>query len=68
VTAPSVRQLAQAPHRLMFFAGATNVLLAMLAWAAWLVASRWPHALAMSYPPVFPGWLLPRPRADRNAG
>jgi uncharacterized protein involved in response to NO len=53
----SVRQLAAAPHRLMFFAGATNILLAMLWWAAWLVASRWPDVLAMQYPPVFPGWV-----------
>jgi uncharacterized protein involved in response to NO len=49
--------LAAAPHRLMFFAGAANVVLAMLWWTAWLVATRWPHALAMPYPPVFPGWL-----------
>ena len=54
---PSVRLLAAAPHRLMFFAGATNILLAMLWWAVWLVASRWPALLALRYPPVFPGWL-----------
>ena len=54
---PSVLRLAVAPHRLMFFAGATNVLLAMLWWAAWLVAARWPELFAMKYPPVFPGWL-----------
>lgn len=53
----SVRQLAAAPHRLMFFAGATNILLAMLWWAVWLVASRWPSLLTMKYPPVYPGWV-----------
>ena len=54
---PSVRQLAAAPHRLLFFAGATNILLAMTWWGAWLVASRWPQVFMMDYPPVFPGWL-----------
>ena len=34
-SAPFVR-LAAAPHRLMFFVGAGNVLLAMAWWAAWL--------------------------------
>ncbi len=53
----SVRRLGAAPHRLMFFAGATNILLAMIWWGAWLVASRWPDVFAMSYPPVFPGWV-----------
>jgi uncharacterized protein involved in response to NO len=54
---PSVLQLGAAPHRLMFFAGATNVLLAMVWWAVWLVASRWPEVIGMTYPPVIPGWL-----------
>jgi uncharacterized protein involved in response to NO len=53
----SVRRLAAAPHRLMFFAGATNLMLAMIWWAAWLVASRWPQVFTMKYPPVFPGWV-----------
>ncbi len=52
-----MRRLAAAPHRLMFFAGATNILLAMVWWAAWLVASRWPQLFMMKYPPVFPGWV-----------
>lgn len=52
-----MRRLAAAPHRLMFFAGATNILLAMIWWAAWLVASRWPEAFIMKYPPVFAGWV-----------
>jgi len=41
----------------MFFAGATNIVLAMAWWTAWLVALRWPQLLAMKDPPVFPGWL-----------
>ncbi len=53
----SARQLGVAPHRLMFFAGATNVMLAMMWWAAWLISSRWPEAFVLQYPPVFPGWL-----------
>ena len=32
-----LRQLAAAPHRLLFFVGATNVLLAMSMWTLWLV-------------------------------
>ena len=41
----------------MFFAGVTNIMLAMLWWAAWLLSSRWPQLFLMRYPPVFPGWL-----------
>lgn len=52
----SPRLLAQAPHRLMFFVGATNVLLAMAWWAAWLWSSRWP-ALGMPQPRPYAGWL-----------
>jgi len=52
----SPRLLAHAPHRLMFFIGATNLLLAMAWWAAWLAGTRWP-ALAMPQPPQFAGWL-----------
>ena len=52
----SPRLLAHAPHRLMFFIGASNVLLAMLWWAAWLASSRWPQ-LAMPQPTVYAGWL-----------
>ena len=33
--------LAQAPHRVMFFVGASNVLLAMAWWAMWLLDMRW---------------------------
>lgn len=50
-------RLGAAPHRLMFFAGATNVLLAMAWWAAWTIGVRWPGAHTLPYPPVYPGWL-----------
>lgn len=53
---PSPRLLASAPHRLMFFIGASNLLLAMAWWAAWLVAARWP-AFAMPQPTPYAGWL-----------
>jgi uncharacterized protein involved in response to NO len=53
----SARRLGAAPHRLMFFGGAINVILAMTWWAAWLVGSRWPDMCVLPYPPVLPGWL-----------
>src|SRR5690606_107161 len=52
----SPAMLARAPHRLLFFIGAANVLLAMLWWALWLVEARW-HALGLSQPQVYGGWL-----------
>jgi uncharacterized protein involved in response to NO len=48
--------LAAAPHRLLFFVGAANVLLAMLWWTLWLVDARW-HVLGLPRPPVHAGWL-----------
>jgi len=48
--------LAAAPHRLMFFIGATNVLLAMTWWAIWLIDARW-QVLGLRQPPVPAGWL-----------
>jgi uncharacterized protein involved in response to NO len=56
MAAASPRLLAQAPHRLMFFIGATNLLLAMAWWAAWLAGTRWP---AVALPPSgsYAGWL-----------
>lgn len=48
--------LVRAPHRLMFFIGATNVLLAMLWWAAWLVAMRW-QVFPIAQPTPYAGWL-----------
>ena len=52
----SVLQLANAPHRLMFFIGASNLLLAMLWWAAWLVSTRW-QLFPMAQPSPYAGWL-----------
>ena len=48
--------LAQAPHRMMFFVGAGNVLLAMLWWALWLLAMRW-GGWTMPETSVYAGWL-----------
>jgi uncharacterized protein involved in response to NO len=53
---PSPRFLAHAPHRLLFFAGAGNVLLAMLWWALWLANARW-HLFAFPQPRAYAGWL-----------
>ena len=53
---PSPRVLARAPHRLLFFIGAGNVLLAMSWWALWLVAARW-HRFGVPQPRVYAGWL-----------
>ena len=52
----SPRLLLQTPHRLMFFIGASNLLLAMAWWALWLASTRWP-AWTMPQTPVPPGWL-----------
>lgn len=54
-TFPSPRMLAAAPHRLMFFIGSTNLLLAMAWWAAWLVTARW--GTGMAQPQLPAGWL-----------
>ena len=48
--------LAAAPHRLLFFVGASNVLLAMLWWTAWLAATRW-QLWAMPQATPYAGWL-----------
>ncbi|WP_213605325.1 NnrS family protein [Pseudoxanthomonas japonensis] len=53
---PSPAWLAHAPHRLMFFIGAGNVLLAMLWWTLWLVATRW-GLWTMPETPIYAGWL-----------
>jgi len=37
----SIANLGRAPHRLMFFVGGLNLLLAMAWWAAWLASARW---------------------------
>ena len=52
----SPRLLAEAPHRLLFFVGAGNVLLAMLWWAVWLVDVRW-QLFGLRQPVVYGGWL-----------
>ena len=52
----ALRQLAAAPHRLLFFVGAANVLLAMTWWAVWLLNARW-QGMSLSQPPVPAGWL-----------
>jgi uncharacterized protein involved in response to NO len=51
-----MRTLAAAPHRLLFFIGATNVLLAMGWWAAWLVDARW-QVFGLQHSAVPAGWL-----------
>ncbi len=71
---PSPAMLMRAPHRLLFFIGASNLLLAMLWWVLWLGALRglwtpqppslppaWLHALLMQYmvlPSFIFGFLL----------
>ncbi len=57
VSGPSPGLLAAAPHRLMFFIGAGNLLLAMAWWAAWLCAQRWPELLQVPQAATYPGWL-----------
>lgn len=52
----SPTRLAEAPHRLMFFVGASNVMLAMLWWAGWLAGTRW-HWFPMPQPDPYAGWL-----------
>ncbi len=41
----------------MFFAGVSNVFMAMLWWAVFLFGSRWPDVVTIKYPPVYAGWL-----------
>lgn len=54
----SPRLLAAAPHRLLFFVGAANVLLAMAWWALFLGAARWPLFALPAAPPPYPaGWM-----------
>ena len=48
--------LAHAPHRLMFFVGAANVLLAMLWWALWLLSVRF-GLWTLPVLAIPPGWL-----------
>jgi uncharacterized protein involved in response to NO len=48
------RQLASAPHRMMFFAGASAVIVSMLWWACFLGAGYFGHAFPPA--PVPAGW------------
>jgi uncharacterized protein involved in response to NO len=52
----ALRVLAAAPHRLLFFIGATNVLPAMCWWAVWLADARW-HWFSAAQPAIPAGWL-----------
>ncbi|MCD9087816.1 NnrS family protein [Stenotrophomonas sp. SY1] len=52
----ALRNLGRTPHRLMFFIGASNLLLAMAWWALWLIHARWQQP-SMPMPDVYPGWL-----------
>lgn len=53
-----IARLGTTPHRLLFFIGAGNLLLAMLWWTCTLVAQRWPQLQALlPKPALFPGWL-----------
>jgi len=54
-THSSPRLLAAAPHRLLFFVGAANVLAAMGWWALWLLAMRW-QVIELPQPPIPAGW------------
>ncbi len=56
ITHVSPALLAAAPHRLLFFAGAANVLLAMLWWTLWLVDARW-GVIGLPRPSAHAGWL-----------
>jgi uncharacterized protein involved in response to NO len=48
--------ISRAPHRVLFFAGAANVLLAMLWWALWMIERRW-QVLSLTASPIPEGWL-----------
>ncbi len=48
--------LSAAPHRLLFFVGATQVLAAMTWWTLWLIDARW-QGLNLPLSPVPAGWL-----------
>ena len=52
----SPQMLAQAPHRLLFFVGAVNVLLAMCWWLLWLVDARW-QSIGLRDGTPYAGWI-----------
>lgn len=47
---------AAAPHRLLFFGGASAVILSMLWWTLWLIAARWGWP-ELRVPPAPAGWV-----------
>ncbi len=49
--------LAAAPHRLLFFVGASNVLLAMAWWSAWLIGDALAAVARRARPEVPAGWM-----------
>ncbi len=53
---PNLRLLATSPHRLLFFIGASNVLLAMAWWCVWLVDARW-QLFGFAQPTIPAGWM-----------
>jgi len=55
-SAISLTWLAHAPHRLMFFIGASNLLLAMVWWALWLASMRF-GGWTMPSTTLYAGWL-----------
>jgi uncharacterized protein involved in response to NO len=48
--------IADAPHRLLFFIGASNVLLAMAWWSIWLIDARW-QLFRLAHPTIPAGWM-----------
>jgi uncharacterized protein involved in response to NO len=56
ISLPDIRLLAAAPHRFMFFVGASNVLLAVLWWTLYLINTRW-QWFAMPQPAIPAGWM-----------
>jgi len=52
----NVSRLATAPHRLLFFIGASNVLLAMTWWSLWLIDARW-QLFGLTQPSMPAGWM-----------
>ena len=52
----SLGHLGNTPHRLLFFVGTCNVLLAMLWWSLWLASARWP-SIGLPQPRTYGGWL-----------
>ncbi len=51
-----VQIITQAPHRLLFFIGACNVLLAMAWWSLWLIDTRW-QLFGLTQPSMPAGWM-----------